>query len=358
MLMSQPGTGSGRVKQGSFGSMPDGSNVAVFTFTDGLIEARVSSYGARLVSVRLPGRDGVVADVVLGHDALEPYLADGNTYMGAVVGRFGNRIAGGTFELDGVRHQVPVNSPPNALHGGTLGFDQKVWRAEIEGDAVVFRLTSPDGEMGFPGALEVAVRYSLEGGALRMEYEATTDKATVLNLTNHAYFNLAGEGSGTVLGHEAMIAADGFVPTDATAIPLGHVAPVAGTPLDFRQLHVIGERIGDQDVQLLRGRGYDHTFALGEQGVMKRAAAVTDPASGRRLTVETTEPGVQFYTGNYLDGTVPNRDGSGVYALRTGFCLETQAYPDAPNQPGFPSAVLRPGETLRSVTIYRFSTEA
>ncbi len=357
MLMSQPGSGSGKVKRNAFGSMPDGSNVEVFTVTDGWVEARVSSYGARLVSVRMPDRDGVVGDVVLGHDALEPYLADANTYMGAIVGRFGNRIAGGAFVLDGVRHQVPVNNPPNALHGGTHGFDGKVWRAEVEGDVVVFRLTSPDGEMGFPGTLEATVKYSLEDGALRMEYEATTDEPTVVNLTNHAYFNLAGEGCGTVLGHEVMLPAESFVATDATAIPLGPLAPVAGTPFDFRSVHTIGERIGVEDVQLEWGRGYDHTFVLGEKGVMKLAAEVTDPASGRRLTVETTEPGVQFYTGNYLDGTVPKREGSGGYERRTGFCLETQGFPDAPNQPGFPSTVLRPGETLRSVTVYRFSTE-
>jgi aldose 1-epimerase len=271
------------------------------------------------------------------------------------VGRFGNRLAHGRFSIDGEEFQVPLNDGPNALHGGPEGFDRKVWLAEETADAVSFTLVSPDGEMGFPGTLTVSVKYSLSGGALRLDYTATTDKATVVNVTNHAYFNLA--GGGTVLGHKLLIPAERFTPVSESLIPTGELAPVGGTPFDFTQPTVIGERIEAEDLQLERARGYDHNWAFGEKGTLKLAARVAEKASGRVLTVETTEPGMQLYTGNFLDGSVPTRDGSGSVTLRSGLCLETQGYPDAPNQAGFPSVTLRVGETLQSTTVFTFSTE-
>jgi aldose 1-epimerase len=339
----------------NFGAMPDGTAVDLYTLRDGMVEASVCAYGARLTSVKAPDKDGVLAEVVLGHDSLEPYFSD-KTYGGAVVGRCGNRLAKGQFELDGARHEIPLNNGPNSLHGGPEGFDTKLWAVALDGESIVFTLVSPDGEMGYPGNLTLSVRYSLTGGKLRLDYTAMTDKATVCNVTNHAYFNLAGESSGTILNHWMEIPAEVFTAVDETLIPTGELRPVAGTPFDFRSGAVIGDRIDADDEQLVRAGGYDHNWAFGLQGKMKETAKVTDRASGRVLVVETTEPGMQFYAGNFLDGTVPSRDGKGVVGRRTGLCLETQGYPDAVNQAGFPSVVLRPGETLTSTTVFKFET--
>ena len=348
--------GTTRIRKRSFGMMPDGTAVDLYTLSDGVVEASVTAFGARLTSVKAPDRDGVLGEVVLGHDALAGYLEDRKTFMGAIVGRFGNRLAHGRFSIDGEEFQVPLNDGENALHGGPEGFDRKVWVAEETSDTVSFTLVSPDGEMGFPGTLTLAVKYSLSGGALRLDYSATTDKATVVNVTNHAYFNLA--GSDTILGHELLIPTERFTPVGESLIPTGELAPVAGTAFDFTRGTVIGERIDADDVQLKRARGYDHNWAFGDKGTLKLTARLTDKSSGRVMTVETTEPGMQFYAGNFLDGSVPTRDGSGFVTLRSGLCLETQGYPDAPNQPGFPSVALRADELLKSTTIFTFSTEA
>jgi len=343
------------VETRKFGAMPDGTPVDLYTLRDEKVEVSVCAYGARLTSVKAPDKDGVMAEVVLGHDTLEPYFTD-KTFGGAVVGRCGNRLAKGQFELDGAKYQIPLNNGLNSLHGGPEGFSKKLWVPAVDGEAVVFTLVSPDGDMGYPGTLTVSVRYSLTGGKLRLDYTALTDKATVCNVTNHAYFNLAGESSGTILGHWMEIPAETFTAVDETLIPTGELKPVAGTAFDFRTGAVIGDRIDADDEQLKRAGGYDHNWAFGLKGKLKQTAKVTDGASGRVLVVETTEPGMQFYAGNFLDGTVPSRDGKGFIERRTGFCLETQGYPDAVNQAGFPSVVLRPGETLASTTVFKFGT--
>ena len=345
------------IQKRAFGTMPNGTVIDLYTLNDGVVEVSVCGYGARLTSVRAPSRDGSVAEVVQGHDDLAGYLADRKTFSGAVVGRFGNRIAHGRFSLDGETYQIPLNDGPNALHGGPVGFDQKVWLAEAAEDAVTFTLVSPDGEMGFPGTLTVSVRYSLSGGRLRLDYSATTDKTTVCNVTNHAYFNLAGEDSSTILEHELTIPAKQFTPVNETLIPTGDLKDVAATPFDFTRATRIGERINAEDEQLERARGYDHNWAFGRKGELKQTARLKDPASGRVMTVETTEPGTQFYSGNFLDGTVETRNGKAMVGYRSGLCLETQGYPDAPNQPEFPTVELKAGTVMRSTTIFTFSVE-
>lgn len=333
--------------------MPDGTDVKLFTVWDGRLVASFTEFGARLVSVQVPDAAGKLAEVVLGFDSLAMYLAD-TAYMGAVVGRYGNRIAGGRFTLDGVGYQVPVNNGGNALHGGPAGFDQQIWAGTAVADGVQFRLTSPDRDQGFPGQLQVLVRYTFAKGALRIEYEATCDRDTVVNLTNHAYFNLAGESSGTVAAHEVMIAAEAFTPVDAGMIPTGELRAVAETVFDLREPVGIWRYVDGTDEQLKIAGGFDHNWVLGAGGV---AARVVERESGRTLEVETTEPGVQFYTGNFLDGSMPNRQG-GLYKKRAGFCLETQHFPDSPNRSEFPSTVLRVGETYRSETTFRFGVIA
>ena len=305
-----------------------------------------------------PGRDGAQADVVLGLGTLEEYVADRNSYLGAIVGRFGNRIAEGRFTLNGQTYTIPANDSGNALHGGVEGFDRRVWAGRTVEGGVEMTLVSPDGDQGFPGTLTVVATYTLTDGDLRIDYSATTDKDTVVNVTNHAYFNLAGASSGTILGQEMMIPAASYTPTNAKLIPTGELAPVEGTPFDFREPAVIGARIDVEDEQLKRAGGYDHNWVLGSTvGDLMLAARLRDPASGRVLTVETTEPGVQFYSGNFLNGSLKSPAG-GVYARRTGLCLETQHFPDSPNQSGFPSTVLTAGETMRSTTIFRFGVDA
>jgi aldose 1-epimerase len=323
-----------------WGKTVTGQPVELYTLADGDLTVRLTNYGAHVVSIEAPDRNGHRADVALGHKDVSGYEND-KTYMGSIVGRYGNRIAHGTFSLDGATYHVPTNDHGNSLHGGTAGFDQKVWTGHQISNGVEFTLVSPDGDMGFPGQLTAHVRYTLEGNALHIDYTATTTKPTVLNLTNHTYFNLAGEGSGDVLKQVVMLNADRFTPVNAQLIPTGQIAPVAGTGLDFRKPTPIGAHINDANEQIKRAGGFDHNFVLNGSGEgMHLAARVVDPASGRTLTVTTTQPGVQFYSGNFLDGTSLSPSGK-PYNKHAGFCLETQHFPDSPNQPSFPSTVLR-----------------
>ncbi len=295
----------GEVKMSIWGHTADGTAVPIYTLTSAQIEVRVTAYGAHLVSIRTPDRTGKMADVALGYDTLDTYLIRPNPYIGAIVGRYGNRIALGKFTLDGKTYQIPVNNGANALHGGPVGFDQYVWQAKEVPDGVEFTHVSPDGDMGFPGTLTATVRYTLKGNTLHIDYSATTDKDTVVNLTNHSYFNLHGDDQGNILDLKIEIDADRYTPVDAGLIPTGELAPVAGTPFDFRKPEVIGARIDADNEQLKLAGGYDHNWVLnGKLGTLHLAAIVTDPVSGRKLTVETTEPGVQFYSGNFLDGSV------------------------------------------------------
>jgi len=337
-----------------FGKTIQDETAEIYTLTNAKIEARISTYGATLVSVKTADRNGKFADVVLGYDSLQGYLAD-NCFLGAIVGRYGNRIAKGAFEIEGQKYQLPLNNGENSLHGGPDGFDKKIWTAKTGSNSIAFTLVSPDGDMGYPGALTVEVVYTLEDNALRLDYTATTDKATVVNLTNHAYFNLHGDDQGNILDQEMTIYADRFTPTDAGLIPTGELAEVAGTPLDFHTSTVIGQRINDTFEPIQLAGGYDHNFVVnGVSGELRPAARLYDPASGRAMTVSTTEPGIQFYSGNFLGGAIGRH---GVeYAKNSGLCLETQHYPDAPNHPSFPTTLLKPGETLRSTTVFTFAT--
>src|ERR1700722_6967074 len=345
-----------KVSKSVFGSMPDGTKVEIFTLEEGSIKARVMTYGARLVSLEVPDRSGKIADIVLGYESLDGYTADPKSYFGSIVGRYGNRIAHATFTLDGKRYDLPANDGVNPLHGGIKGFDKLVWKGQEIPHGVELTLVSKDGDQGFPGTLTARVRYTLEAHALKIEYFATTDKDTVLNLTNHSYFNLAGEGQGDILNHLMMIPADRFTPVDSGLIPTGELAPVAGTPLDFHKATAIGARIDDNFEQMRLAGGYDHNYVLnGKMGVMQEAARVVEPTSGRVLTVETTQPGVQFYSGNFLDGTLHGKHGH-VYAKHSGFCLETQHFPDSPNPPKFPPSELKPAQTLPQGALLSFST--
>jgi aldose 1-epimerase len=342
----------------SFTDTLDNSVVGLFRLTNANgMEAQITNYGATVVSLHVADRNGKKDDVVLGYDGIQGYY-QGNSYFGCVAGRYANRIASGQFRLDGNTYNLAKNNGPNSLHGGIKGFSTVVWAAKQDADGLTLTYTSKDGEEGYPGNLTVTVRYSLKNdNSLQIDYHAVTDKTTVLNVTNHSYFNLEGQGQGNILDHEIMINADGFTPVDSTLIPIGEIRKVAGTPFDFTGPHKIGDRINDSaDLQIKFGLGYDHNFALnGETGKMKLAARVKAPISGRIMEVHTTEPGVQFYTGNFLNGSQKGK--GSVYGRRTGFCLETQHFPDSPNQPGFPSTVLKPGEEYRSSTVFKFSTE-
>jgi aldose 1-epimerase len=338
----------------AWGKGPNDSTVDLYTLTSAKVEACITTYGAKLVRVKTADRDGKMADVVLGYDSLAGFLEDKKTYFGAIVGRYGNRIAAGQFSIDGQSYQLPLNDKRNTLHGGPVGFDQKVWTGQEIPGGVELTLVSEDGDMGFPGTLTVKARYTLAGDALRIEYSATTDKATVLNLTNHAYFNLNGDDEGDILDHEITLYADRYTPVDGGLIPTGELAEVAGTPLDFRQATKIGSRIEEEHAQLTVAGGYDHNFVVnGKSGEMNIAANLYDPASGRQMTVATTEPGIQFYAGNFLDGSFTGRHGV-AYTRRTGLCLETQHFPDSPNHPSFPTTTLRPGQTMHSATTFTF----
>ena len=345
------------VTRAAFGNLPDGTAVESITLRNAHgVEVRAITYGAIIVSLRVPDRAGRFDDVVLGHDELAGYLAQ-PAYFGAVVGRYGNRIAKGRFTLDGKTYTLATNNGPNHLHGGVRGFDKVVWKADpptAGAASVTLRYTSPDGEEGYPGTLAARVTYTLsDRDELTFEYSATTDKATPVNLTQHSYFNLGAPGS-DILGHELTLEADRFTPVDATLIPTGQLAPVSGTPFDFRKPTAIGARIAQDDEQLRRGGGYDHNFVLSRAGEgLRRAGLLADPGTGRTMEILTTEPGVQFYSGNFLDGTIKGKGGV-VYKHRSGLCLETQHFPDSPNQPSFPSTILRPGKEYHSKTMLVF----
>ena len=349
-----------RVEKQPFGKTADGVAVDAYTLTNKSgARVKIITYGARVVSMEVPGRDGKPGDVSLGYDDIQAYEKD-SSYLGAIVGRYGNRIAKGRFTLDGVTYTLATNNNGNHLHGGLRGFDKVVWvgKGSIVGGAAQLKLTylSKDGEEGYPGNLSVTVIYTWTNrNELEMVYSATTDKATVLNLTNHAYFNLAGAGVGDILNHEMRINALRFTPTDETSIPTGELRSVKGTPLDFTTATAIGNRIEDKYEQLISGSGYDHNFVLNKPaGKLGLAAEVYESTSGRVLRVYTTEPGVQFYSGNFLNGAT-GKQGL-AYPRRSGFCLETQHFPDSPNKPKFPSTVLRPGGRYTQTTIYQFST--
>ena len=340
------------VQKNPFGRTPDGTAVEIYTLTnDKGLKARVMTYGATLVSLEVPDRKGKSGDIVLGHDALEGYIKN-NPYFGSIVGRYGNRIAKGRFVLDGITYELATNNGENHLHGGIKGYDKIVWKAEpVRGDGdvgVKFSYLSKDGEEGYPGNLNITVVYTLTNdNELKISYEATTDKATPVNLTHHSYFNLAGEGD--VLAHELTINADAYTPVDAGLIPTGEIRPVKDSPFDFTTPHTMGERIA-----LVEG-GYDHNFVLRSGGgMMDLAARVVEPKSGRVMEISTTEPGLQFYSGNFLDGTITGKGGK-AYLKHYGFCLETQHFPDSPNKPNFPSTILRPGAVYKSLTIHKFS---
>ena len=341
----------------------DGRPITLYKLTNAHgVEVDAMNYGGIILSIRVPDRKGEFADVVLGHETLEGYIPN-PPYIGAIIGRYGNRIANGTFTLDGKTYTLPKNDGPNTLHGGTdKTFNKVVWDGEpLKGKTgVAFSYVSKDGDDGFPGNLKVKVTYTLtDANAIIVDYEATTDKATPINLTQHSYFNLKGEGAGDILDHEIMINADRFTPVDKNLIPSGELRPVKGTPFDFTKPTKIGARIDDNYDQLVLGHGYDHNFVLNtkpSQNDMVLAARVHEPTSGREMEVWTTQPGVQFYTGNFLDGTVTGKQGH-VYKRRYAFCLETQHFPDSPNHPDFPNTILKPGETFKSKTVFKFSTK-
>ena len=348
-------------KKEAFGKLADGRAVDIYTLTNrNGVEVRITNYGAAVVSLKAPDREGKFQDVVLGYDSLDGYLANA-PYIGVVVGRYANRIAKGRFSLNGVEYKLAVNNGENHLHGGIVGFDKVLWNASeaktMNGAALRLSYVSADGEEGYPGKLSASIVYTLTNlNELKVDYVATTSKDTVVNLTQHSYFNLAGQGNGDILGHNLMINADRFTPTDAGSIPTGEIRKVKGTPFDFTTPMRIGERINNSDEQLGFGKGYDHNFVLnGKNGALRRAARASDPASGRVMEVWTTEPGVQLYTGNFLDGKI-GKDGK-AYNYRYGFCLETQHFPDSPNQPKFPTTVLRRGASYRTTTVFKFSVQ-
>lgn len=341
-----------------FGTLPDGTAVDIYTLTNkNGLKARITTYGGTLVSLEAPDRNGKLADILLGHDALDGYLSrKTNPYFGTLVGRFANRIGGAAFTLDGVKYQLARNDGENTLHGGLKGLDAVIWKAEPvstpEGPGLKLAYTSPDGDEGYPGSLACTVVYTLtDQDELKIAYEATTDKATPVNLTNHAYFNLAGQGEGDILGHELMLNANRYLEATAALIPTGRVLEVKGTPYDFTTPKLIGAEIA------ATGTGYDNAFVLrGQAGEMKLAARVYEPSSGRVMEISTTEPSIQFYTSNFLDGTISGKGGM-IYKKHFGFCLETQHYPDSPNQPEFPSTILRPGQVFNSLTVHKFSAK-
>lgn len=347
------------VTQASFGTFHDGATVDLYTLRNHHgAQVQITNYGGIVTSLSVPDRAGRYADVVLGYDTLAGYLKD-SKYFGALIGRYGNRIARGHFTLDGKSYRLTTNNGPNTLHGGSKGFDKVLWHVvgtsvTDNGPQLTLRYVSEDGEEGYPGTLSVTAIYTLtEDNALRLDYTATTDRSTVVNLTQHSYFNL--RGTGDILGHEVRIEADRFTPVDDTSIPTGELRSVAGTPFDFRYGSTIGARIDEDDEQLRFGKGYDHNWVInGPAGQLRPMATVHEPVTGRVLEVLSSEPGLQFYSGNFLDGT-PSGKGGQAYARRSGFCMEPQHFPDSPNKPHFPPVVLRPGEICRNTIVYRFS---
>lgn len=352
-----------QISRKPFGKTPDGTPVSLYTLSNksGMV-VKIMTLGGIITSIVVPDRDGTPGDVALGYDSLGGYLKNaGNPYFGALIGRYGNRIANGHFKLNGHTYTLPINNPPNTLHGGTVGFDKLVWTAAPaparNGVALAVELLSKDGDQGFPGNLRTKVVYTLtDSNALKIDYTATTDKMTVVNLTSHSYFNLDGAGNGNILPTLLTINADRYTPVSKNLIPTGKLAPVEGTPFDFRKATAIGARIGDDNVQLKNGNGYDHNWVLNHTaGSLGLAAIADDPRSGRVVEVDTTQPGMQFYSGNFLDGAAVGK-GDKAYHFRFGFALETQHYPDSPNEPGFPSTVLKPGQRYHETTVYKFST--
>jgi aldose 1-epimerase len=345
-----------KVTNQPFGKMPDGTAVEIYTLSDGPYEARITNYGGVFVSFKGPDRNGKVGDVLWGFDDLDGYVGNfngaSNAFFGAIIGRYANRIAKASFTLDGQKYSLPRNNGENTLHSGQHGFNNVVWNAKPIANGVELTYLSKDGDSGFPGNLTVTVRYTLTKGDLRIEYSATTDKDTVLNLTNHAYFNLAGQGD--VLNYQLTLHASRFTPVDSGLIPTGELKPVDSTPFDFRKATMIGARIEANDEQLHLGRGYDHNWVLDSKGKFAEAAEVYDPSSGRVLKVLTDQPGIQFYSGNFLDGTVKGKGGQ-FMQKRSAFSLETQHFPDSPNHPDFPTTELKPGERYHTVTVYSLS---
>jgi aldose 1-epimerase len=353
---------SGDLRKDQWGKMPSGEQIDLYTLRNSNgIETAITNYGGRIVTLKTPDRRKHFDDIVLGCDKLDGYL-EKDPYLGALVGRYANRIANGEFTLGSKTYRVARNNGPNALHGGQKGFDKVAWTGRLidadGGTAIELEYLSPDGEEGYPGNLRVTVRYTLtDKDELRIDYHATTDKDTILNLTNHSYFNLAGQAAGNVLDHLVMINADEFTPVNEHLIPTGELRRVEGTPFDFRELKAIGTHIAEKDQQIEYGIGFDHNYVLNKRGEGPSIAArVTEPNTGRTIEVSTTEPGVQFYTGNHLDGTARGKGGA-VYGFRSGFCLETQHFPDSPHRPEFPSTELRPGEVYRGTTVFTFSIE-
>lgn len=366
VALGLPAVAADSITKEAFGATAGGTPVEIYTLVNAKgTKARIMTYGATLVSLEVADKDGKKDDIVLGFDSVAEY-EKGSPYFGCTVGRYANRIGGAKFSLDGTEYTLSKNDGDNTLHGGKVGFDKVVWTAEVVtrkkgGQSLKFSYTSKDGEQGFPGTLKCSVTYSLtDMNKLRLQYEATTDKKTVCNLTHHSYFNLSGAGNGDILKQEMTIFADKFTPVDAKLIPTGELKDLTGSPLDFRTATAIGARIEADDEQLKLGKGYDHNYVLRAPGSAKRsmrkAAFAYDPATGRTLEMATTEPGVQFYTGNFLDGTLKGKDGK-VYPHRGAFCLEAQKFPDTPNKPSFPSATLAPGETYTQTTVYSFGTK-
>lgn len=336
----------------------DGKQVKLYTLTNqNDMKVAITNLGGRIVSIIVPDKDGKMVDVALGYDKVETYQKQGEPFFGAIIGRYGNRIGKGKFSLDGKEYALELNDGVNTLHGGKSGFYNKVWDATQPNDSTLtLSYNSPDGEGGYPGNVKVNVTYTLTASnGIKMTYDAQSDKSTVLNLTNHAYFNLNGEGDSTILNNVLMIDADAITPVDTTLIPTGELMPVAGTPFDFRKPTAIGDRINAEDAQLKNGKGYDHNFVLNKKAGMQKVATVYSPNTGIELSIITEEPGLQFYSGNFLTGADKDGKGGKVYPYRSAFCLETQHFPDSPNKPNFPSTVLNPGETYKTTTIYQFS---
>jgi aldose 1-epimerase len=344
-----------QVTKKQFGQTQEGTPVELYTLKSGKVEVEIMTYGGIVRAIRTPDRDGNMEDIVLGFDALEGYLAcDNKPYFGALIGRYANRIALGTFWLEGKRYLIPKNNGDNSLHGGSKGFDKAVWKASEIKDGLELTHTSHDGDQGFPGTLIATVRYTLLRNELRIDYAAVSDKPTVVNLTNHSYFNLSGQGKGTVLNQQLEIQAGRYTPIDSGLIPTGELASVESTPFDFRKRTEIGARIHDNNEQLSLAHGYDHNFVLNSSpDKLAPAASAIDPCSGRILEVLTDQPGIQFYSGNFLDGTIRGKAGV-AYPKHAAFCIETQHFPDSPNHPNFPTSELRPGQRFHSTTVFRF----
>ena len=357
---TDPQTSLSKVKRANFQTTVDGKSVDLYYLKNNNgMELTVTNFGGRIVELFAPDRAGKFEDVVLGHDHIKKYVNYGKTerFLGSTIGRYGNRIAKGKFTLDGVEYTLPINNTPNTLHGGTKGFDMLVWDAEqISPQKIEFRLVSPDGDQGFPGTLTVEMIYELtDNYELVIEHKATTDKKTVVNLTHHSFFNLHGAGKGTINDHILVINASNYNPVDATLIPDGPIAPVEGTPMDFRIPTVIGERVDQDFTQLKYGRGYDHNWVIDRKtaNALEKAAVVYEPVSGRVIEVWTTEPAMQFYGGNFFDGSLKGKKGK-PYHFRASFALETQHFPDSPNRPDFPSTILSPGQNYYHKCVYKF----